>query len=211
MAWTTPKTDWKPTDYFNFGDYNRIVGNVLHIQELSKKTVGNLNFKKMTQNKKMLDMIYAKEFNAIEENVEILGKHYNLDDSEVRFSDNGAFVTYIELNRLESLIEKINIAIKSQLSLLCTLPFTLGSKTIGNKVSNDSDLNESNNFAIDDVVHTGDRWDEIPFVDGANNVVQEGLWYVCEGHIPMTRYCIQSGVATDFNDFTYFMGDAGYI
>lgn len=31
MAWTTPKTTWVYTDYFNVADYNRIKDNLLYI------------------------------------------------------------------------------------------------------------------------------------------------------------------------------------
>ncbi|KLU65734.1 hypothetical protein DEAC_c23640 [Desulfosporosinus acididurans] len=34
MSWQTPKTDWKPTDYFNYTDFNRIEGNVEEIASL---------------------------------------------------------------------------------------------------------------------------------------------------------------------------------
>lgn len=33
MAWTTPKTDWKGTDYFTAADWLRIVGNVKYIAD----------------------------------------------------------------------------------------------------------------------------------------------------------------------------------
>lgn len=37
MAWTTPKTDWKNGDYFNIGDYNRILNNELFVWDLYYK------------------------------------------------------------------------------------------------------------------------------------------------------------------------------
>ena len=33
MSWTTPKTDWQPTDYFMASDWLRIVGNVEYIAD----------------------------------------------------------------------------------------------------------------------------------------------------------------------------------
>lgn len=131
--WLRPKIEWQSTDYFNASDYNRIVNNVLYIEDMAKETIGLLDFYEMTEEKHNLDMLYAREMNLIEQNVEKIDAIYGLDKKQVRFTDNGAFLTYSELNRLEALIYLLYVTMKSQTSFAKHLTFKLGTRVFAPK------------------------------------------------------------------------------
>lgn len=133
--WLRPKIEWESTDYFNASDYNRIVNNVLYLEELANHTIGVLNYRGMTEEKHNLDMLYAREMNAIEENIEKIDAFYKIDNKIVRYSDNGTFLTYAELNRLEALIYMLYVTMKSQLSFAKHLSFKLGSRNFAPKTT----------------------------------------------------------------------------
>lgn len=127
MTWLQPKTDWTKDDFFNASDYNRIVGNVLYLEELSTTAIGTLDFYNMTEQKYNLEMLYADEMNKIKQNVELLNV-YNFQTTLKVCSDNGTFLTYADLNKLEALISMLYITMKSQISFIKRLSFRLGNK-----------------------------------------------------------------------------------
>ena len=127
MGWLQPKTDWTASDYFNASDYNRIVGNVLYLEELSVATIGTLDFYQMTQEKYHLQLLYADEMNKIKQNVELLNV-YDFQTTLKTCSDNGTFLNYTDLNKLEALIYTLYITMRSQVSFLKRLSFRLGNK-----------------------------------------------------------------------------------
>lgn len=49
--WQEPKTDWLPTDYFNFEDYNRIKNNISYLREQALKLYINFPFTEMGSDK----------------------------------------------------------------------------------------------------------------------------------------------------------------
>lgn len=127
MAWIKPKIDWVATDYFNASDYNRIVGNVLFLEELSHSVIGTLDFYGMTEEKANLELLYADEMNSITQNIKMMNV-YSFDDSLKICNDNGTFLTYIDLNKLEALIYMLYITMKSQISFIKRLSFRLGNR-----------------------------------------------------------------------------------
>lgn len=104
MAWTTPKTNWVATDYFNYSDYNRIVGNIIHLKSMFQQLFPGFTMETMESTKTEESMIYASEINAIENNLEKLNlRSYRLNiGSKKTYKVNGATTTYDEFNRIES-------------------------------------------------------------------------------------------------------------
>ena len=104
MAWTTPKTNWVATDYFNKEDYNRIVDNLLYLQSIVYHLFDTPKYETMAQNKNYSDLIYASEFNAIENNLDALNKGtYKASiGNKASYSANGLTPNYVEFNRIEN-------------------------------------------------------------------------------------------------------------
>lgn len=128
MAWSTPKTDWVATDYVNATDYNRIVNNLLASQIQAIKLYGLVAFEPMTADKTYASLPHAEDWNAVERNLEVLNANtYQYDIGTTKtFYANQAYITYAELNRIESAIARIKEQMDYQMSLLPYLAITLG-------------------------------------------------------------------------------------
>ena len=129
LEWITPKTDWKSTDKFNIVDYNRIKNNLLYLQWLANELhppeiEANLGDDKTSYT----DFFYADEFNAIEEQLDsINGQALELDiGSRQTFYDNGIFIGFRELNRIESAELKLYDLLTNQHDGRRMLTFLLG-------------------------------------------------------------------------------------
>lgn len=107
--WTTPVTDWQVTDRFNIADYNRIKNNLEYLYELADSKYFYLYGLKpsnylgddLTETTGIWDY---SDFNKFESFLTHLNEYtYNFDigDSQT-FKANGQFITYDELNRIES-------------------------------------------------------------------------------------------------------------
>lgn len=122
MEWQTPKTDWKPTDYFNVEDYNRLTNNLMFLRKMAHPIV-DVSFEEMELNKTYSSTNYADEFNAIERNLrELNEKTYNLDIGNIwTYDDNSYLPDYIEINRIESAMEKIHYQLEHRRDNLVTL------------------------------------------------------------------------------------------
>lgn len=132
MAWQTPKTDWRwvsneKGDYFNAEDYNRIIGNMEFLRELSAQVNPDFRVNHL-DGKDYSSYIYADEFNKIEENLEIITRGmypYKTADKRVYYP-NQPTPNYDELNRVESLLlERFNF-VQNQIKGRKTLSFVLG-------------------------------------------------------------------------------------
>lgn len=66
MAWQTPKTNWKISDYFNYSDYNRIVGNMEIVRAEIEDIIGENSdeYKELPANKGYNSILYAEEMNG---------------------------------------------------------------------------------------------------------------------------------------------------
>lgn len=113
MSWTTPKTDWKVTrdvtgiingDYFNVEDYNRIKNNMAYLCGMAKELIYNFDTSLVFgADKTEKDDYYASEFNLWETAIEKMAPIVNVSyGASTLFTDNGRFITYSELNRIES-------------------------------------------------------------------------------------------------------------
>lgn len=109
MAWITPKTDWTATSYFNVADYNRIKGNLEHLNGMINQVYPDLSIASMGSNKNYSSYIYADEFNLFETNL-VLMKNWIVPlgiGNAVIYSANAPTPNYVELNRIESAMLKM--------------------------------------------------------------------------------------------------------
>ena len=129
--WIDPKTNWVSTDYFNYSDYNRIKNNIAHLRNLSLSLYINYQYEDMGDDKSgYSEFPYADEFNAIEDNLEIIKKNtydfYNSDKKQ--WHDNMRTPDYEDFNRLESACLKMYIGLNKQIEMKNRLSIRLGKR-----------------------------------------------------------------------------------
>lgn len=129
IKWEEPKTDWKSTDRFNFSDYNRIKNNISYVYRKATELNKPFDIEDMGEDIKdyasFWNVIY---FNAWENNIEALNNNVFRKDygTKQTFYENGAFIQYSELNRLESAILNMKKILDAQEISVNKLPFILG-------------------------------------------------------------------------------------
>ena len=128
MGWITPKTDWVSTDYFNIEDYNRIIGNISYLKDFAEELFKALDTLDMGEEKTYVSMIYAREMNAIESNLEIINANtYGFDIGETQtFQANKSTPLWSEFNRIESACLLLYNTMIAHKNALPRLAFTLG-------------------------------------------------------------------------------------
>lgn len=103
--WKPPKTNWTVNDRFNFEDYNRIKNNFEYLYEEAFQLWKPFEIEDMGND--IFDYVTAwkvKYFNAWEKNLDtinniILTQDYGFAQT---FFENGQFIRWNELNRIES-------------------------------------------------------------------------------------------------------------
>ncbi len=130
MAWIQPKTDWVASDYFNAEDYNRINGNVAHLKAYLGSLFIGADISPMGEEKTYLSLLYAREMNAIESNVELLNNiSYGLAIGEAKtYKANGATPTFEDFNRIENAMLALYEMAQVHKANLPRLAITLGQK-----------------------------------------------------------------------------------
>lgn len=129
IKWEEPKIDWKSTDRFNFSDYNRIKNNISYIYRKATELNKPFDIEDMGEDindyASFWNVIY---FNAWENNIEALNNNVFMKDygTKQTFYENGAFIQYSELNRLESAILNMKKILDAQAISVNKLPFVLG-------------------------------------------------------------------------------------
>lgn len=129
MAWTTPKTDWVSTDKFNIVDYNRIKNNIAYLGNLILTNVGYFDYIDMGNDIVGYSGYWdVSVFNAFELNLERMNAASYVQNigSTKTFYENGAFISYTELNRIESACQLIYDTYDIQASTYRLYPFTMG-------------------------------------------------------------------------------------
>ena len=128
MAWIEPKTDWVSTDYFNIEDYNRIIGNIRYLKDFAEELFKALDTLDMGEEKTYVSMIYAREMNAIESNLEIINSNtYSFDIGDKQtFQANNSTPLWSEFNRIESACLLLYKTMTAHKNALPRLAFTLG-------------------------------------------------------------------------------------
>jgi len=138
--WKTPKVNWKPTDRFNYWDYNRIKRNLEYLHELAVSLYKQFSISDMGEDMDagLADGIYvsspyelffhADQFNLFEKNLEIINKNVLIQNfgQFQTFYPNGAFIQWDELNRIENAILSIKTLLDSQAAGKRRLSFRLG-------------------------------------------------------------------------------------
>lgn len=104
LTWIEPKTDWTKDDKFNITDYNRIKNNLLYLQELANQFYPPSKTANLGADKTLYtEFFYADEFNAFEAHLDSLNNQtlrLNIGRRQT-FYDNGVFIGFDELNRIE--------------------------------------------------------------------------------------------------------------
>ena len=129
MAWQTPKTDWKSTDRFNISDYNRIKNNIGYLEEIGNEVYKSFALSEMGEDKTSYAGFWTpSEFNLFETNLELIKQNFPASDIGVSktFFENGPFIDYQELNRIESALLKYYTMATTQKAIIPRLAFRLG-------------------------------------------------------------------------------------
>lgn len=129
MSWIEPKTDWTSQDTFNFSDYNRIKNNIAYLRERAVKLVKPFEIQDMGDDMTSYAQLFeASKFNTLEQNLETINNNAYLKDygTKQTFYDNGVFIAYAELNRIESATLDIYNMLGRQEIGLRRLAFRLG-------------------------------------------------------------------------------------
>lgn len=129
MAWIEPKTNWVSTDRFNIQDYNRIKGNLEYLHKRAEELYLTIEIQNMGDEKADYSAyFYANEFNLFEQNLETINQNIFTQDIGVAqtFFDNGPFIQWGELNRIESATLAMLELLNRQAAGLRRLSFRLG-------------------------------------------------------------------------------------
>lgn len=128
MEWIAPKTDWNEQSRMNAVDYNRIKNNLQVLAELVGSVYCTVTIAEMGEDKEFSSWYFAKEFNRFESNLEIINQAaYQKDIGDKKtFFDNGPFIDYKELNRIESSMLEFYERASLQKKTLPRLSFRMG-------------------------------------------------------------------------------------
>lgn len=129
MAWVTPKTDWVSTDRFNYDDYNRIKNNLQWLCEKAMKLWKPFEAKDMGDDiTSYRDYWDFERFNQFEQNLDAINQNIFTKDygNAQVFYENGPFIKWDELNRIESACLSMHGILTSQEKGLTKLAFRLG-------------------------------------------------------------------------------------
>lgn len=126
--WLPPKTDWTAEDYFNAIDYNRIIGNIDYLKTLAERLFLNIEHSAKKEEKNYKSLIYAREINDIEKDVDALNTStYLLDIGEAKtYKVNGRVPDYNEYNRVESACFRLYNELTCHKNNLPRMAFKLG-------------------------------------------------------------------------------------
>lgn len=128
-SWINPKTNWLPTDRFNFVDYNRIKNNLLYLHEKAEQLWRIFQIEDMGEDILSYEALWDFErFNQFERNLDVINQNIftkKYGNTQV-FVGNGKFITYDELNRIESAILRMKMILENQEMGLRKLSFRLG-------------------------------------------------------------------------------------
>lgn len=130
MAWTYTKTDWNGTNYFNFSDYNRIKNNIAYLAELAEELFSGFHPATLRDDINSYAYIWnPDDFNALEDEIEkiYIFSGFNVPIGEKgEYGYNSVFVTYNDLNRIESACLNMRNRMENQKKAKTMLSFTLG-------------------------------------------------------------------------------------
>lgn len=120
--------EWKSGDYFNAEDYNRITGNVSYLKAYLDGLFANMENISDKEEKTYLGLIYAREINAIENELDSINREsYGLEiGTKQIYRANGKTPIYSEYDRIESALARIMEKALLHKNNLPRLAFRLG-------------------------------------------------------------------------------------
>lgn len=127
--WITPKTNWTENDRFNIIDYNRIKNNLNYLADKVNELCTPIEIGDMGDDlTSVAERWKVAIFNLFETNLKLIAeKSYGEDYGEYQtFYENGVFIDYEELNRIESATLEIYEKLERQSLGIKRLSFTLG-------------------------------------------------------------------------------------
>lgn len=129
LKWTEPKTNWSAEDRFNIADFNRIKNNILWLHQKAIMLYKNFNIEDMGEDVTTFKSYWnVAFFNAFETNIEAINKSIYTQDFGIsqKFFENGPFIKFDELNRIENSCLSMKEVLERQESGLKRLPIRLG-------------------------------------------------------------------------------------
>lgn len=126
--WQVPKVNWTSEDLFGYLDYNRIIGNLFFLNRFMRFLFLPFEIEEMGADKNYESMIYAREFNVIEDNLQTVNqKTYQFKIGEKKtWMANKATPAYEDFNRIENACLRLYTQAMADYGALKTLSFTLG-------------------------------------------------------------------------------------
>lgn len=127
--WITPKTDWNINSKFNIDDYNRIKNNLVYLKDRANDLIIPFEIDDMGSDLTSYASFWdVRIFNLFETNLEKINqKTYNKNLGGTKtFYENGQFIKYDELNRMESSMITLKDTLDRQKQGLRHIPFRLG-------------------------------------------------------------------------------------
>ena len=128
MEWITPKTDWLPTDRYDYRTFNRILNNLYYLQDLANKLFKRTDYVDMPDEVDVTTLPYADLFNEIEINfirINVGTFRYQIGEQKT-YSANQPPFNYEELNRIESTILRIKNELDTNIAIMPRYSFRLG-------------------------------------------------------------------------------------
>lgn len=127
--WRPPKVNWTPNDRFNYVDYNRIKNNLQWLYEKAVELYKPFPIADMGEDIESYTAYWPVAFfNAWEQNLDTINKNMfvqNYGNKQV-FYENGTFIQWNELNRIEGATLRMREILDSQEAGLKRLSFRLG-------------------------------------------------------------------------------------
>ncbi len=128
--WIEPKTDWTPSDAFDYTQYNRVTGNITFLKAFADDLFAKLTELSLETEKDNLSAIYARHMNAIEDGLDRLNiETYGFDIGDKKtYRPNGNVPTYEEYNRIENACLMLYNQLQIHKANLFKISFTLGNQ-----------------------------------------------------------------------------------
>lgn len=134
MAWTEPKTDWKPSDTFGLEpDYARIRGNILHLAGMARRLYPAVPLAEMAEYM-AADVPGADFFAAVDGNADALldGCYRPARAGRGRtYAANGPIWSADDLARIERALGALHEILGAEENTRPVLAFTMGGDLFG--------------------------------------------------------------------------------
>lgn len=127
--WTQPKLNWDIGDKINVSDYNRIKNNMQYLIDLAFKLYPGFSIQLLGADKTYSDQSYSSLWNAIERDIDAVYSHtfhYAGHQSTNTYYPNNKYLSYADLNRIESTQLRMLDYLENEKNGLRRISFRLG-------------------------------------------------------------------------------------